>query len=283
MTSPTGLVLAGVHDASQARLLDAALAEAALALEALLDGRDVDRTERAYLATVTEIVSRQRGTSAALGAEFYETLRLVEGAQGSYAARLPEAPPPVVLETSLRVVGPVAVKAATAKGATVPEALDVALTRTLGAVTRLVEAGGRTAVMLNSLEDRSGRGWVRRSGGSPCDFCALLISRGPVYTSRSGFGTNTRTGLPFAGDAPNRFRAHDHCHCRAVPFFAGDSGWTTQSAEYRVMWDSSGGDRATFRRLLRAKHGAPKSPDGVIDAAADASRSSAQGGARLAA
>src|SRR5450756_974958 len=50
-----------------------------------------------------------------------------------------------------------------------------------------------------SVADRRARGWAR-AGTGRCDFCAMLIGRGAVYT-----------------EATANFETHDHCGCVAVP------------------------------------------------------------------
>jgi hypothetical protein len=77
----------------------------------------------------------------------------------------------------------------------------------------------------------------------------MLISRGPVYSESTG-----------------SFRAHDHCHCKAVPFFGSDSGWTAQAREFEALWRANPSfDR--FRDAYRVRYPKTKSPADVMDEA----------------
>lgn len=88
------------------------------------------------------------------------------------------------------------------------------------------KAGARTAAELERLSmnaarglvydlgaaDKAAIGWVRYSTtGTPCGWCAMLISRGPVY--------KRKTASNELGDVD---RYHPNCHCIAVPVFSLD-------------------------------------------------------------
>ncbi|MFE1842045.1 hypothetical protein [Streptomyces sp. NPDC059515] len=74
---------------------------------------------------------------------------------------------------------------------------------------RLVMNGGRSAVWNHMAKDRRVIGYIRLSrSGTPCGWCAMLISRGPVYKSQA-------TAAYADGDA-----YHDNCHCYAEPVYS---------------------------------------------------------------
>lgn len=257
MTTPQGLAVSAAHDAAQARLLDRGLAELALAFTSTLDGRDLDASSRVYVPTAAEIVRRNRLASAQVATDFYAALRATETADlldpEPYTPILPEQPSEAVLRTSLTVTGPVTAKSNVAKGLAIEAALEVALTRTLGAATRHIEGAARDVTRVNSARDPLSGGWVRRSGGVPCSFCAMLISRGPVYS-----------------EGTSGFKAHDHCHCKAVAFFGSDTGWTAQSREFREIYDLAKkhpDPNVTFESLYRARYPKTKKPADVRDEA----------------
>jgi len=234
MTTPQGLAVSAAHDAAQARLLDRGLAEITLAQSTLFDINDLDNATR-YVEVAADLVRVNRAKAVSVAGDFYNVLRMVETAR---EANVPAyvavpAPPvePALLRASMAVTGPVTAKAALARGLTSGEAAQRALTATLGAVTRHLEGGPRDVTLLNSRRDPASKGWSRQSGGRPCAFCAMLISRGPVYSRDSV-----------------TFRAHDHCHCKAVAFFGRDSGWTQQSREFESLWRESDGTIAGFRK-----------------------------------
>lgn len=85
--------------------------------------------------------------------------------------------------------------------------------RQAAAASRLVQNGARSTVWNHAAKDKKAIGYVRVSTtGSPCGWCAMLISRGPVYKSEK---SATR-----AFDDGDLY--HDNCNCIAVPVFSLD-------------------------------------------------------------
>lgn len=70
-----------------------------------------------------------------------------------------------------------------------------------GGLQRRILTFSRQTVMGSSVADPSAVGW-RRVGLGECDFCAMLLGRGAVYSESSA-----------------DFPAHDHCRCGAEPEF----------------------------------------------------------------
>ncbi|MFG1602855.1 hypothetical protein [Actinoplanes sp. NPDC049265] len=102
-------------------------------------------------------------------------------------------------------------------------------TRQAAAAERLVMNGARSAAWTLIDRDRRALGYVRLSrSGTPCGWCAMLISRGAVYKS-------ARTAQYADGDA-----YHDNCHCYAEPVFARDqftgSARYALNREYGALW-----------------------------------------------
>lgn len=58
--------------------------------------------------------------------------------------------------------------------------------------------------------------WRRVTDGKPCEFCAMLAGRGPVYTSE---------------DAADGGQYHAHCGCTAEPFDGDPSEWVPSPDE----------------------------------------------------
>src|SRR5690606_1703614 len=84
--------------------------------------------------------------------------------------------------------------------------------RQAAAVDRLVQNGARGDLWVTAEKDREVLAYARVSRtGTPCGWCAMLISRGPVYKT-AGAAT---FGLDGEGD-----RYHDNCHCYAEPVFS---------------------------------------------------------------
>jgi len=83
-----------------------------------------------------------------------------------------------------------------------PDPSRVALVRVSGAVARHVLDSARETLLASVRADRRARGWARVTSAEPCKFCAMLASRGAVYSATSGV-----------------FQAHDHCGCTLEPAF----------------------------------------------------------------
>lgn len=75
--------------------------------------------------------------------------------------------------------------------------MDNALVKVVGEAGKLVLAGGRRTLLRGREDDRKALGWERVTSGSPCSFCLMLASRGPVYRS----------------ERSSRFESHGHCSC----------------------------------------------------------------------
>lgn len=104
--------------------------------------------------------------------------------------------------------------------------------------------------------DQRVMGWVRYSTtGTPCGWCAMLISRGPVYKTAK------------AATYHEHDEYHDNCHCIAVPVFSQEQYESSQlfalNREYSVLWprvtqglggkDAISAWRRYFRQHARAQ------------------------------
>lgn len=113
--------------------------------------------------------------------------------------------------------------------------------------------------LLNYLEysDRRVIGYVRVSKtGTPCHFCAVLLSRGFVYKSESSAGGG------FNGSADEKY--HANCQCFAVPIYYRrdyhSMSLFDQNRDLRDLWDRFGDDDEfdEFWENLPDKHKQPK-------------------------
>ncbi|MEV5136255.1 hypothetical protein AB0K71_15705 [Streptomyces syringium] len=125
--------------------------------------------------------------------------------------------------------------------------------RQAAAASRVAMNGGRSSVWAHMRRDRRALGYVRLSkSGTPCGWCAMLISRGPVYKSKASATFSD-------GD-----RYHDNCHCYAAPIFNWQqfqgSELTALSREYEALWPkvtrglSGKAAVSAWRRFIRQKH-----------------------------
>ena len=95
--------------------------------------------------------------------------------------------------------------------------------RQAAAAERLAMNGARSTVWGNADQDRRALGYIRVSRtGTPCGWCAMLLSRGAVYKSAAS--------AEFAdGD-----KYHDNCHCVAEPVFTPEQATSDRYALNRA-------------------------------------------------
>lgn len=207
----------------------------------LLDPENVAATQDRWLRVNVPEVERFNRLSARLSAEYLARFRSAELGAGAdaWAPVLARAVPTEQVVTSLSVTGPVALRDKVSRGVDLSKALNEATASAAGSATRLALNGGRSTVSGAIASDRRVLGFARVTSGRSCAFCAMLASRGPVYSRQTG-----------------SFRSHDHCKCTTEPVYRRDAAWPAGSEQYRDLWASStegltGNDAMNaFRRAL---------------------------------
>lgn len=101
--------------------------------------------------------------------------------------------------------------------------------RQAAAAARVAMDGARSTVWNHASKDKRALGYVRLSRtGTPCGWCAMLISRGAVYRSEA-------SATYADGDL-----YHDNCHCYAMPIFSreqyGESDLFALNRKYAEEW-----------------------------------------------
>lgn len=200
-----------------------------------------------WFAAVQAVVDQYAQASAALGADFYDAQRDAAGVPGSFTVPVSEPPPEEKTEASLRW----AVKdvwereleqATPAQREPIEVRLEQAEKKAELVAQKLVADTGRSTVLEAVRQDPQATAWARSAALGACAFCKMLASRGSV----------------FAQDTV-RFRAHDGCHCGAVPVFRGQTfELSPQAREWARLYEQyaaghSGSQLARFRRAL-AEH-----------------------------
>lgn len=144
--------------------------------------------------------------------------------------------------TALYVTGFVTIQKQIAAGAAIDFAERAGQAAMLRSAQRRILDAPRQAIIDRSARGNDTIGWARVGDGHPCYFCAMLISRGPVYTERSV-----------------QFRAHDGCGCGAKMCFRNDPsrGWTDQSRLLREHYDAN---KANWRSSYNQAMQDPESP-----------------------
>lgn len=158
-----------------------------------------DRFKQLAAASIP-LVQNYHRMSAGIAIDYYKRLRVAEvkKSKGAIDVALPEIAPGLIAGT-LYITGRDMTARALEAGHSPQAAMQNALVRTAGSLTRLVLGGGRDALLTASLEDGAALGYRRITTGT-CDFCAELAASGIMRV-------------------PD-FRSHDHCGCVAEPAFS---------------------------------------------------------------
>jgi hypothetical protein len=205
----------------------------------LLNPADLDGSSIRWVQVATPIINQQHGRSASLAANYYRTFRALEIGTAAFTPIIEGPVPPEVVATSLRVTGPVAVKQRLLAGLPLARALDLSAAGSAGAAMRHALAGGRGTLAGSIRADERTIGWARVTSGSPCSFCAMLASRGAVYSAETV-----------------DFETHDNCSCSIEPVYSRGTAWPPGSERWRDLWQqarSEPGDTSrNFRRLVEA-------------------------------
>lgn len=151
----------------------------------LADARDAREALFDLLPRVVETYGLAAG---AVAADFYDDLREAEAAPRRFRAIVPEMGD----QGTDSLVGWALNNAQDGPGF---EGLVI------GGIAKRIANSARRAVMESSIADPSAEGWMRIGSGE-CGFCAMLVSRGAVYS-----------------ESTVDFAAHDHCKCGAAPAF----------------------------------------------------------------
>lgn len=160
----------------------------AIWIAAQSDIKKLPESAEAYFQALPLIVETYGFAAAEAAAAFYDAMRLGAGVDDDFEAIIPDADNLGIEE----LVGWASAKATT------PETFPKLISH--GVQTRIANFA-RDTITESTFRDPKALGWMRI--GSPnCGFCAMLISRGAVYSKRSA-----------------RFASHDNCDCQAVPAF----------------------------------------------------------------
>jgi hypothetical protein len=144
-------------------------------------------------------------------------------------------------ERSLIITGPIGQKSKIKRGQRPEQARDHSFVESSGAASTAVLTGGRQSLMRAVTDNMRLIGYIRVTAANPCYFCAMLASRGPVYTGPRAAGPNVRgprnprAGLAFVGEGG--FKVHDHCMCTVEPVYNTDTIWPGRAREFQELWN----------------------------------------------
>jgi hypothetical protein len=211
--------LTGTYQLSQRQLSRLVISEQLL-LWNTLNLSAVDATRDSWLTASMSSVEKYRSASTAQAADYYWRFASAEG--------VPRELAPMSswwnrdrARAGLEINGPVRFKTLMARGYPFARAGQIAAVSVAGEAVRFALEGGRDELLGQVKRDRAALGWQRVGGADPCAFCAMLISRGPVYTKSSA-----------------TFEAHASCGCTAEPVF-NTNATTDQSKQFKELWNVS--------------------------------------------
>ena len=168
-------------------------------LEALWAKLDASTVRDGLFDVMPALVGDYGDAASVLSAEWYDEYRSGLNIRGSYAADL----------SSLDL----GVESLAGWGSSLAVAdWDSALALITGGLIKRVMNASRDTIMGNTDHDPQSVGWMR-VGRPECGWCAMLISRGAVYRTRS------------TAD----FAAHDNCKCSCCPAWDRDQITTVRN------------------------------------------------------
>lgn len=225
--TPEGRALTDWHRRQQLTIgLDAEL-EARSQFDRL-DLGALDRSTPGWLAATSGLLQARRRQSITTARDYVTWFREAEGVK----------PSPVVsgdvgrrlIEGTLMLSGPIAVKQMIGRGENPELAMGIAGRQVAAWAPRLAMGGGRETILRSAK--RRGSRWRRVTDSDPCAFCAMLASRGAVYSEQTVL-----------------FPLHKgRCGCTAEEVFGE---W--QPTELEAAWGESYEEAS---RILKQKYGA---------------------------
>lgn len=217
-----GRALTEAHRKAQIRNAGIYSARAGAAYNRLLNVEDLDGSALALRVAMDQIAFEGNQRSVQLARQYEAQFADAEGFEA------PQVPPIELnrgkLAADVQVTGPVAVKKKIATGVAADSAKADSLSLLMGTIKQSILNGGRDFIIGGTKVKYSGQHgrWRRVTDGKPCAFCAMLASRGPVYS-----------------DVTVTFEAHPFCGCGAEQV-VGD--W--EPTELEAQWIGAYGDAA---------------------------------------
>lgn len=238
-----GALLTDQHRRRQVRLAITADSQARRVWDDTLDPNNLRRTQPIWRNAILQLLELWWNVSARTAAQYLPRFREAETGDGSFRTAVPRFNRSKAVR-ELDWTGAVNVLWHIAKGDTQEAAWAAARELFLNTFHEAVLTGGRTTVEQWAKQDPKAIGWRRVSDGNPCAFCAMLVSRGPVYTSADKAGLSSKTGKKY----------HPKCGC-TVEIVYGDWKPTKQEREWIDQY---------YRAAESLPKGTPRTPQTVL-------------------
>jgi hypothetical protein len=216
----------------------AATSRDVMQLWGVVDPTNLTGTFDRFAQAATTITRARHGTSSGVASRYQEDFRRAEKVAGRAAVKLASPLSPRDVLTAIRGAGLSGIINSRKAGFSPQAAVRNGLVKVLGTTARLVLGGGRDTVIESVAADPQVAHWQRVTSGEPCAFCAMLATRGAVFTADTA-----------------DFEAHDHCSCTAEAAYEG-SAMPLTSQRLQSQWQDvtaglSGDDALNaFRRSL---------------------------------
>lgn len=167
----------------------------------------------ALLEAYPELMAPFLATAGEVAAEWYTDLRGKVGLKAPFTPKPAPAPPTAELDADVRYsLKPLFAPAGEFIGSEI-------LSLLAGFTQKLIAGQGRQTIESSAFADPARVGWARIPQPGCCAFCALLASRGAVYSSAETAGL---------GNAYHKF-----CRCVPVPVFpGGDNALALRTEEH---------------------------------------------------
>ena len=238
-----GAVLTDRHRRSQVRLAITADSQARRLWDSSLNLADLDASQPVWKQTMLNLLETWYHISQQEALLYLPRFRQAElESRTGIRVDVPRFDRDAV-GGQLEWMGSTNVKWHLSMGQTQQDAYEAARRLFLGAFHEAVLAGGRGTVQEWARKDPRAIGYRRVADGNPCTFCAMLVGRGPVYTSEHK-ALSQRGGGAY----------HPHCGC-TVEVVYGD--WKPDRREqqwvddyYRAAESLPKGEPRTYDRIL---------------------------------
>ena len=216
-----GALLTDQHRRRQVSLAITADSQARRAWDATLDLNDLTGTQPIWKRTMLNLIQTWWRISEQAALAYLPQYREAETGEGPGIEIGVQQFDRRRAGEKLDWLGSTNVKWHLASGDTPEDAYRKARELFLGVFHEAVLTGGRSAIEHWAQQDTRAIGWRRVSDGDPCAFCAMLVTRGPVYTSAKKAGLRASDGKKY----------HPHCGC-TVEVVYGDWEPTQQEQQW---------------------------------------------------
>lgn len=252
-SAPVNQPTSSKHRAAQIGLYAKLIAEVNEALRDL-DLNDLGHTYDGFIRLITAIIRRYSKASSSLAVRFYRDMRREAGHTTEFTVRPSQVPGAQEIEQAIRYEVRDYFGRTPEDPPPPPRKIELVEKNIEGQAQKLVADTGRKTILENVKRDKAAVGWARVTDGDPCSFCAMLASRGAVYSSEESASTVLNEMSSRYGES-----YHPHCDCTVVPIFKGQDFTMSEDAKkWRDLWDrvtagKSGKDaRREFRKALEA-------------------------------